>query len=127
MSLDFSDQDLRGHNFKGQNLSRANFSNTDLRGENFTKAILRGTDFSYSKTGLQSYQLAYAIAASSITIFLIGLIFYIVGFSVNSLLNVQNIKTISSVGIFFGGILLIVFLPIFHNAHLEVKETRTRG
>ena len=128
MPQNFSGQNLRGHSFKGQNLAGADFSGADIRGANFTKANLRGANFSNTRAGLQTHQLIYAIFASSITIFLMGIISYIVGFYIsNSFLNLQNIKGISSVVTVLTGIVLAVFLPIFYHAHLEVKETQTRG
>jgi uncharacterized protein YjbI with pentapeptide repeats len=48
INQDFSNQNLRGHSFNGQNLEGANFSHADIRGANFTNAYLRGANFSYA-------------------------------------------------------------------------------
>ncbi|OUL25094.1 hypothetical protein BV378_16130 [Nostoc sp. RF31YmG] len=53
MGLDFSGQNLRGHNFQGKDLAGANFSYTDIRVANFTNANLKDANFSYAKAGLQ--------------------------------------------------------------------------
>ncbi|MGI0492717.1 pentapeptide repeat-containing protein [Alkalinema pantanalense CENA528] len=53
MTLDFSGQNLRGHNFKGQDLTGANFSYADIRGANFSNAILVNTNFRSTIAGLQ--------------------------------------------------------------------------
>lgn len=42
---DFSNSDLRGANFSGNNLEVSDFSEADLRGANFSGAILSGTCF----------------------------------------------------------------------------------
>ena len=50
---DFSNQNLRGRSFKGQNLEDANFSHADIRGADFTNAYLKGANFSHATAGLQ--------------------------------------------------------------------------
>jgi uncharacterized protein YjbI with pentapeptide repeats len=127
MYHDFSGKNLRGRNFKGQNLTHSNFSYADIRGANFTNANLKSANFSHVTAGFQAHQLLYALTATSITGFLVGLISYIIGFSINSFLGLQSIQYLSYIGMFFGVILLTIFLPIFRNAYLEIKETRTRS
>ena len=53
MSLDFSDQDLRGKSFINKNLSGADFSGADIRGVNFKHANLRNANFYQAKGGLR--------------------------------------------------------------------------
>ncbi|MBD2525645.1 pentapeptide repeat-containing protein [Nostoc sp. FACHB-133] len=55
MSLDFSNQNLRGRSFKDQNLEGANFSHADIRGTNFSHADLTGANFSYAKAGTEDH------------------------------------------------------------------------
>jgi uncharacterized protein YjbI with pentapeptide repeats len=55
MSLDFSNQNLRGRSFKDQNLEGANFSHADIRGANFSHADLTGANFSYAKAGAEDH------------------------------------------------------------------------
>jgi hypothetical protein len=52
MPWDFSDLNLQGRSFKGQDLTGANFSYADIRGANFTNAILRNAKFINAQAGL---------------------------------------------------------------------------
>lgn len=53
MQENFSQKNLRGRSFKGQDLSQADFSSADIRGANFTNALLIGANFSNAKAGLK--------------------------------------------------------------------------
>lgn len=53
MPENFSQKNLRGRSFKGQDLSQADFRGADIRGANFTNALLIGADFSNAKAGLK--------------------------------------------------------------------------
>ena len=48
----FHDANLRGFNFKGQDLTEADFTSSDIRGADFTNAVLVGANFHNAKTGL---------------------------------------------------------------------------
>ena len=50
---DFRHANLRGANFKGQDLSDSDFSGADIRSANFANAALRGADFTSVNAGLQ--------------------------------------------------------------------------
>ena len=49
---DFCHSDLRGQNFKRENLSYADFSHSDIRGANFSQAVLKGANFTGVKANL---------------------------------------------------------------------------
>jgi uncharacterized protein YjbI with pentapeptide repeats len=53
MPENFSQKNLRGWSFKGQDLSQADFSGADIRGANFTNTSLIGSNFSNAKAGLK--------------------------------------------------------------------------
>ena len=47
---------MKGKSFKGCNLTNADFINADIRGADFTDAVLNNAIFSFTKSGLQKYQ-----------------------------------------------------------------------
>lgn len=53
MSEDFSDQNLRGRSFKGQDLTCVNFSYVHIRGADFSNAIFKKANFSHAIAELQ--------------------------------------------------------------------------
>jgi len=63
LNNNFANMDLKGWNFKGQNLSGANFSNADLEGTCFIDAILVGTNF--EGANLKNTDFSCAIAWSA--------------------------------------------------------------
>ena len=65
MTLDFSNQNLHGRNFKGQDLTNANFSYADIRGVSFANSTLKNANFSNAKAGLQ-HQWATALLIFSL-------------------------------------------------------------
>jgi len=97
MSQDFSNQNLRGRSFQGQDLTNADFSYADLRGANFRGAILNGANFSYAKAGLKRRRSAsVAIGAFLLSGFpdlalrIINLIFFIYLFQPEILKNADR-------------------------------------
>jgi uncharacterized protein YjbI with pentapeptide repeats len=53
MSPNFSNKNLRGRSFRGQDLTDANFNRADIRGTDFSNAVLIGANFAGAKAGLQ--------------------------------------------------------------------------
>jgi hypothetical protein len=49
----FSQKNLRGKSFRGEDLSEADFSGSDIRGADFSNAILKGANFTNVIAGLQ--------------------------------------------------------------------------
>ncbi|MEG4595188.1 pentapeptide repeat-containing protein [Microcoleus sp. F8_C2] len=79
MSKDFSHKNLRGRNFKGQDLTGANFSHADIRSADFTNAVLIGANFSHAKAGLQHLWVIVLLIISLILSVLSGLLSVLAG------------------------------------------------
>ncbi|MDZ8070842.1 MAG: pentapeptide repeat-containing protein [Nostoc sp. DedQUE08] len=78
MALDNSCPNLRGRNFKGQDLAGVNFSYADIRGANFTNANLTGANFSHAKAGLQRrWEITYLALISLLFLVLSGFFSYL--------------------------------------------------
>ena len=104
---------LRGANFKGQDLSGQNFSQADIRGANFAKAILTGANFSHAKAGLSvSWKIGLITIAVAISL-LSGLI---TGYSAALL---SNIWTSGSARFLFGAIASISLIALLAIALLQ--------
>jgi uncharacterized protein YjbI with pentapeptide repeats len=105
--MDFSGQNLRGHNFKGQDLTGANFSGADIRGANFTNAILVKANFNYVKAGCHPYWLP--IAGLSITILVLSALS---GSSIASLVSAVLVSLVTAYATysFFSGTTVTVSL-----------------
>jgi uncharacterized protein YjbI with pentapeptide repeats len=70
----FHNANLRGFNFKGQDLTEADFTGADIRGANFTNGVLVGANFHNAKTGLsKNWTVVLGLAIFFLT-FLAGLI-----------------------------------------------------
>jgi uncharacterized protein YjbI with pentapeptide repeats len=70
----FHNANLRGFNFKGQDLTEADFTGADIRGANFTNAVLVGANFHNAKTGLSKNWIVVLSLAIFFLTFLPGLI-----------------------------------------------------
>jgi uncharacterized protein YjbI with pentapeptide repeats len=55
-SLNFANQDLRDHSFKGKNLVGADFSGSDIRGCNFCRSQLKAANFANVRAGASQRQ-----------------------------------------------------------------------
>lgn len=118
---------LRGCNFSRANLSGADFSKTDIKGANFSNTILNDVNFSQSKSGLLNNQIFYASLGSTTTLFLIGLFSYTLSHSSSILLQQANIRSLSIICTLVGGILILLFLPIFTDNYVETKRNQIRS
>lgn len=93
MSLDFSNQNLRGRSFKYQNLEGANFSYADIRGANFTGANLKGANFSHATAGLSYYWKIKLLIFSYLISILSGFFSTTAGITAVKRLSSSNIET----------------------------------
>jgi len=85
---DFSNQNLRGRSFKGQDLTRANFSGADLRGASFTESTLNKAKFSNAIFGITN------IFNLFLWFFLIPIIGIIIGFFVSLGASFLSVSTV---------------------------------
>ena len=67
-------RNIRGHSFKGENLSRANFSYSDIRGSDFSNADLSHANFSHVLAGLPRYWIIISILLSALSGLLVGFV-----------------------------------------------------
>jgi Pentapeptide repeats (8 copies) len=63
--LNFTNQNLQNHSFKGMNLNGANFSSADVRGCDFSYAQLEGANFHRAKIGQAPKALIYMLMIAS--------------------------------------------------------------
>jgi uncharacterized protein YjbI with pentapeptide repeats len=109
MPLDFSGQNLQGHNFKNQDLTGANFSAADIRGANFTGANLTGANFTAALAGVPRRHSAALLILPLILASLSGLLAALAGAFAGAVLNPQFIKG----NTIFPGVAVLLLLALF--------------
>ena len=72
-SLDFSNQNLRGHSFRDDDLDGADFAGADLRGADFRGSSLVGADFAKARFGIRPVASAVLLGAAMVVSALAGL------------------------------------------------------
>ena len=109
MPQDFSHKNLRGRNFKGQDLTGANFSHADIRSANFTNAVLKGANFSHAKAGLQHLWVIVLLIISLILSVLSGLLSVLAGLLVALFFTPIVMKDYTIIP----GVLIVIVLAAF--------------
>jgi hypothetical protein len=85
--MDYSNKNLQGQSFKGQNLQNAKFCEADIRGVDFSFANLENADFSKAKTGLRTRYTVLVFIFSLVVSLFSGYIAMLSGITIRSLIN----------------------------------------
>lgn len=112
---DFRHLNLRGANFKGQDLSGADFSYCDIRGTNFNQANLTNVIFVGVKAGLQRIWLMIFFLYILLLMFVSGSFSGLIGYSISLIFN-PNFE--NQMAAWSSLIFLIFFSAITHRKSL---------
>ncbi|MFP5273701.1 pentapeptide repeat-containing protein [Coleofasciculus sp.] len=102
---------LRGHSFKGKDLSQVNFSHANIQGANFTNAKLIGANFSGAKAGLQRCWTISLLVMSLLLLLLSALIGVLCGAYLEALFSAP----FSVPNIFSGAVILLIYILFLVN------------
>jgi uncharacterized protein YjbI with pentapeptide repeats len=141
-SIDFSDHNLKGRDFKGMMLSGANFSGAniqganftkafleganftgaDIRGTNFTKACLREADFTRSKSGVQYIHSTFLFVAALILVMALEGIGGGIGWLVMTFLKIEAMEEYFIFSAITCVVLAVLFIIIIQRGYSKARE-----